>query len=603
MLEAFFGFGFTGYLKPGDWVYHIDRHNQNKMTIGQIKTVGSLSLDLLPEGVSENTDEHDETQYLAVPVAECKKLIDGEGKGTALGTAFRWLRKALTKDTEGDATKGYMIVCIADARHKLQRTRYFWETILGAWWIEDFESFDHELAFAQISQYLEVKQHSFLGQANRMWYSFLSCLLSGVGAVTSSGSGSITAFPLEKEKFNVIIDAAVALKSNTEDFLMSIILLTKGFRGAYFSDYSYTSAQGKAAMLSAFLRWEGGNFAVLSKLLIWQQAMLGLLWLCIVGMLALAPLVMLMQSQKWTYTVVMAAVVVALTYLAITLMCSMNAASAFVHTITVQITCLRSILNPMLGVVGAFLLFSLPWMTHSAGHVPLQLSGVTFPWTLLIRAAVLAFMNTLIFTGVYTTELIRTDAVRQVVNVLQEDLPSTVAQLAADENGTRDLKQQTVSYTAFLDESVHIHPGKLYQSALIEYGLQALFQFNQLTLQPGKGLMALFRGLTETISRELFYIDSSGWVSAHVERIVFGLPVINEIFVFTLLLPYAQVLDDLIVFFMVAWFGLTLAFVWVNEILLPFMPFLRSDVQIEKIARAGIVLLHIILWFAYARIA
>src|SRR5690606_23959103 len=118
--------------------------------------------------------------------------------------------------------------------------------------------------------------------------------LSSVGAVSSSGSGSITRIPLDTEGFTAFRHHCLKVKSNTEDFLESLMLLIHGATGAYVCSYDYTKAKGKDAMLSAYLRWEGGNMAVASRKAVLLQALFGLLAVVFVGTLSVAPLAVIL---------------------------------------------------------------------------------------------------------------------------------------------------------------------------------------------------------------------------------------------------------------------------------------------------------------------
>jgi hypothetical protein len=173
--------------------------------------------------------------------------------------------------------EGIMLVCVLDARHNITEwaQKHFRNTLLGPWWVKEERIFDEDLQFVQVAQFLEPPKYFYLGQQNKMWYSFLSTLLSVVGAVTSSGSGSITKIPLAEKEYDQFKKAATAMKSNTEDYLQSMIMLSRGGTGAYICNYEYTKAKGKNTILSAYLRWEGGNFAVTSSPVILKLAAFG----------------------------------------------------------------------------------------------------------------------------------------------------------------------------------------------------------------------------------------------------------------------------------------------------------------------------------------
>jgi hypothetical protein len=208
------------------------------------------------------------------------------------------------------------------------------------------------------------------------------------------------------------------------------------------------------------------------------------------------------------------------------------------------------------------------------------------------------------------TEWIRNDAQNQVLTV-KSDVSLSSAKAITNSPMLDEAKEGEVdaqSHTSEagdprdkeLDQSLKLKTNKAWNDATIEYCLQALYQLNQLTLQPGKGVMSFFRGMLEIISREIFNIDASGWVSGNVERVVFGIPVLNEIFMAVVLYPYPTALSHFFVFFVVSWMALTQAFVWVEEIIAPNLQGIFADRQVKKALQACITCCHIFAWFQLA---
>jgi hypothetical protein len=314
-------------------------------------------------------------------------------------------------------------------------------------------------------------------------------MLGCIGAVTSSGGGSITAIHLATKPFTKFLAACEALRTNTEDYLVSILLLSKGAYSAYICDYTYTIAPGKATMLSAYLRWEGGNFAVSTSRLVLARGLLGLLWFVSLAFLFFLPVALLLLGASYVYIATMALTNLMSVVVAMNWIIHYHGSAKIIHQLTCEIMCLRSMINPFLGAIGGLFLLMLPYLTHVARHVPLQLVGVNFPWTIMLRAAVLTSGQGLLLVGILATDFVRSDVVHQVL-LLMEASRNGEARLSIEDD---DALEANYRLRGRLDDSIIVDLAKAWRSAAKEFALQGLFTLNQLTLQPGKGLMSAFR--------------------------------------------------------------------------------------------------------------
>jgi hypothetical protein len=151
------------------------------------------------------------------------------------------------------------------------------------------------------------------------------------------------------------------------------------------------------------------------------------------------------------------------------------------------------------------------------------------------------------------------------------------------------------------------------------YSVQAFYQYNLLSIQPGKGVMSFVRAVTEMIARDLFDVDTSGWSSGMVETVVIGIPVVNVIFIGAVLYPYTTSLNTFITFLIMFWVALTTSFVGVEEILSPFikedkkkpvLPAVKTlktylgivygEKTFKKFVRFMIIFIHVFAWFLLA---
>jgi hypothetical protein len=625
MMEKMLGFGERIALAVNDHVsYTIE--DSGPTFYGVVKSISStgqvtvIKERLIRRRASSHHDDQNPPEEVEVPAKKVRKLIQGAGKGAALEESYELLRRTLTESSEEDTSHecGNMLACVIDARHHIVAQLHFWNTLLGPWWVEEEWGFDQNLQYVQVSQNLVVPHHYWLGQQNRMWYSFLSVSLSAIGAVSSSGSGSITRIPLDSDGFTAFKHHCLKVKSNTEDFLESLMLLIHGATGAYVCNYDYTKAKGKDAMLSAYLRWEGGNMAVASRKVVLLQAFFGLLAVATVAMIAVAPLAATLIYRSWKAAVFTAFLTLSFTTIMLSVLTSTRGAARFVRTLTVQHLCFRAIVNPLIGVLGALLVFALPFFSAVAGHTPLQLAGVNFPWTLLIRTVVVGLLQGFTQTGALVTDWLRNDILQQVIEVKLEAekfvrlfLPKTEAvakfsghHLKLRTASTRDAKKFINEYAARMNEGVDprdidlnricvLHTRAVWMDACVEWLLQTLYQLNQLTMQPGKGIMSLTRGLQEMFSRLVMKMDTSGWKSVALEKVVFGIPILNEIFLIVVIFPYPTSVSKFLMFFLLTWAVRIGAFVWVEEVL----GFWVRDGQHKAVLTWIFLIVHIYAWF------
>jgi hypothetical protein len=260
--------------------------------------------------------------------------------------------------------------------------------------------------------------------------------------------------------------------------------------------------------------------------------------------------------------------------------------------------------------------------------LPLQLSGVAFPWTLLIRTLLVEVLQGAVYITLLVTDWLRNDAQRQVLALKLDPNTAGAAGSATPESPPTPPTPPTpassissgLAKTRFgsvkcssqwldeelacmidprdqmLDKSCTVHTAQVWAAAFAEYVIQLVFQMNQLTLQPGKGIMSFTRGMIEITARAVFGVDTSGWTSFKIERVVLGIPLFNEIFLAIFLYPYPTEVSAFFVFVIVVWFVRTLGFVWVEE----FLALTVKNAQLKATLSLLIVAIHVFVWFAVA---